>query len=402
MYIKARLLPFHALMERRGPACPRPRLGVSCDRACRWRCLSKGINRVAAFARCPVSRTGLAAGGIFWFQGSLVPAMLRRMSGPVFYDIIGDVHGRFDKLEALMTDLGYRRKGKGFLPPAGRRALFLGDLIDPKPGHRLPGGVRATLRAVKSMCDRGNALCVMGNHELYAILFHTLGPKGGPLRSHSGKNIAMHQGTLDDFPDHESPQSEWRTRWLPWIKRLPFYLDLGGIRAVHATWHPESVALLKGRSLANRKFFTAVSDKRHPLRAAVEILVKGISVELPESAVAGKRAGALRRGIRARWWELPCCGTNACSHASPPGLARARDPLSAETFAQIPGYPHDAPPVFFGHYPKPASAPLQPERHNVACLDHRAAKNGPLVAYRWMGETHIDPRHYASHRPAMG
>lgn len=319
------------------------------------------------------------------------------------YDIIGDVHGRFDKLKTLMTDLGYWRKGKGFLPPAGRRALFLGDLLDPKPGHTLPGGVRATLGAVKSMCDRGDALCVMGNHELYAILFHTLHPKGTPLRSHSVKNISMHQGTLDDFPDHESPLSEWRTRWLPWLKRLPFYLDLGEIRAVHATWHPESIALLKRRSLANRKFFAAISDKRHPLRAAVEILVNGITVKLPmDDTLTGKRAGAVRRGIRARWWELSCCGTDACTHASPAAPADALFPLSAETFAQIPGYPHDAPPVFFGHYPKPAGAPLQPERHNVACLDHRAAKKGPLVAYRWMGETHIDPQHYVSHLSAMG
>ena len=48
-----------------------------------------------------------------------------------------------------MTRLGYHSEGDGFVPPAGHKALFLGDLIDTKPGHPFPGGVRATLRAVK-------------------------------------------------------------------------------------------------------------------------------------------------------------------------------------------------------------------------------------------------------------
>jgi hypothetical protein len=56
--------------------------------------------------------------------------------------------------------------------------------------------------------------------------------------------------------------------------------------------------------------------------------------------------------------------------------------------------PLDAPPVFFGHYLKPGKSPLSPERHNVACLDHAAAKDGPLLAYRWKGESEIKPQHY--------
>lgn len=60
-------------------------------------------------------------------------------------------------------------------------------------------------------------------------------------------------------------------------------------------------------------------------------------------------------------------------------------------------YPANAPPVFFGHYFKPADAALHPERPNVACLDHSAAKDGPLVAYRWNGEAAINPNHYLTH-----
>ena len=107
---------------------------------------------------------------------------------PFRYDIIADVHGRHDKLAALMARLGYQYDGISFVPPAGHRALFLGDLIDTKPGHKLPGGVRATLHAVKAMHDRGHALVLMGNHELNAVCYHTRGKTAEWLRNHDEKN----------------------------------------------------------------------------------------------------------------------------------------------------------------------------------------------------------------------
>jgi len=60
-------------------------------------------------------------------------------------------------------------------------------------------------------------------------------------------------------------------------------------------------------------------------------------------------------------------------------------------------YAADERPVFFGHYFKPADSKVHPERHNVACLDHSAATGGPLLAYRWKGESEINPEHYVSH-----
>lgn len=54
------------------------------------------------------------------------------------YDIIGDIHGLFDKISAPMEQMAYARDGDGFVPPAGHKALFLGDLIDPKPATGWP------------------------------------------------------------------------------------------------------------------------------------------------------------------------------------------------------------------------------------------------------------------------
>lgn len=72
----------------------------------------------------------------------------------------------------------------------------------------MAGGVRSTLLAVKAMCDRSDALCIMGNHELNAIYFHSKDPDEKWMRHHGDKNVRIHQGTLDDFPDHKDPSSE--------------------------------------------------------------------------------------------------------------------------------------------------------------------------------------------------
>src|SRR5262249_2795032 len=65
---------------------------------------------------------------------------LRGEHGP--FDIIGDVHGCFDELTELLERLGYRLAHQPdangclelvALPPAGRTAIFVGDLGDRGP-----------------------------------------------------------------------------------------------------------------------------------------------------------------------------------------------------------------------------------------------------------------------------
>jgi hypothetical protein len=319
------------------------------------------------------------------------------MKNDMHYDIIADIHGRFDKLSALMERLGYIREGEGFLPPAGHQALFLGDLIDPKPGYPSPGGVRDTLRAVKAMCDRGDALCLMGNHEYNAIYFHSKGPDGKWLRIRGSKNIAQHQGTLDDFPDYDDPASEWQQVWIPWMKRLPFSLDLGEFRAVHACWHPEHLRVLEGKSLEDPEFFLACTVKKSREYEAIEAVLKGIEVPLPEPHYFIDHTGTIRKHFRSRWWEAVSNGQVCCDLVFP-GNSQIKDwPVTDEARQMFQPYNVDAPPVFVGHYYKPANAAFYPERHNVACLDYSAAVDGPLVAYLWNGEQRINAENYIGH-----
>ena len=75
-------------------------------------------------------------------------------TGP--FDIIGDVHGCCDELEQLLQQLGYERNdgmARG-QHPAGRKAIFVGDLVDRGPR------IVDTLKAVMSMSpSRSGAEC---------------------------------------------------------------------------------------------------------------------------------------------------------------------------------------------------------------------------------------------------
>ncbi|PZE69659.1 polynucleotide kinase-phosphatase [Curtobacterium sp. MCBD17_021] len=81
------------------------------------------------------------------------------------FDVIGDVHGCRSELESLLGRLGWTllRDDTGrpvdAVHPEGRRAVFLGDLVDRGPDS--PG----VLRLVMGMVRNGHALAVPGNHE---------------------------------------------------------------------------------------------------------------------------------------------------------------------------------------------------------------------------------------------
>jgi hypothetical protein len=331
--------------------------------------------------------------GITTFQGSVDGGIVPWMNF-THYDIIADVHGRMDKLTALLDRLGYSSDGGGFAPPLGHQALFLGDLIDPKPGYAIRGGVRATLEVVKGMADRGHALVILGNHELNALHYHTRGQDGSWLRPHVEKNRAMHQGTLDDFPDHNDPAGEWHTVWMPWLKQLPIFLELEGFRAVHASWHPGHLTRIADRTLEDDDFLNATADPATLDGRAIEAVLKGIEIPLPAGVDYFDHSGVRRLTFRARWWEQPAADATLDRLVFPSNSQIPCASVPAEALAMFQPYPDDGVPVFVGHYLKPVDSPLRPERHNVAVLDHGAAKDGPLVAYRWSGESRIDPNHY--------
>lgn len=111
----------------------------------------------------------------------------RDQTGP--FDVIGDVHGCRSELESLLTELGYSlsRDDDGRAVdashPGGRRAIFVGDLVDRGPDT--PG----VLRLVMGMVAAGQAYCVSGNHE--AKLVRAL--KGRQVRVSHGLETTLNQ-----------------------------------------------------------------------------------------------------------------------------------------------------------------------------------------------------------------
>ncbi len=295
------------------------------------------------------------------------------------YDIIGDIHGHYDKLTALLTKLGYAPEQGVWSHPAGRKVVFLGDFIDRGPK------IRRVLHLVRRMCEAGHALAVMGNHEYNAVCFHTLGEAGDWLRPRDARNRQQHAVTLAEFWDR---REEW-DGWVEWFKTLPFYLDLGGIRAVHACWHPAEMEVIGDRTLRDPDFLAAAARKGTPEYNAIENLLKGMEVPMPPEAVYHDKDGHPRQAIRGRWWNTNPAGQTYRSLIFPPADTPPDTPVPEELVALMPGYPEEAPPVFVGHYWIPATAPVGPLLPNLACLDYSAAHSGPMVAYRWDGEAVI-------------
>jgi protein phosphatase len=158
----------------------------------------------------------------------------RGEAGP--FDIIGDVHGCADELEELLARLGYSveafdeggERGYRIFAKSGRRAIFLGDLVD--RGPRTPD----VLRLVMAMVDAGEALCVPGNHDAKF------------LRWLNGRNVKMTHG-LDQSAEQMAGTSDlFKGRTKVFIDKLVSHLWLDGGKLVVA--HAGIKESMTGRS----------------------------------------------------------------------------------------------------------------------------------------------------------
>jgi protein phosphatase len=142
------------------------------------------------------------------------------------FDIIGDVHGCADELEDLLEQLGYvvpdAAVGEGTTAgrrhPGGRRAVFVGDLVD--RGPRIP----AVLATVMNMVETGAALCVPGNHDIKL------------MRKLRGRDVQITHGLADSIAQLDAEPPEFRDRVMRFIDDLVshYVLDDGKLVVAHA------------------------------------------------------------------------------------------------------------------------------------------------------------------------
>lgn len=145
------------------------------------------------------------------------------------FDIIGDVHGCYDELIALLGELGYGveqspggPEGDCLVTPpvseegVARRPVFLGDLVD--RGPKSP----AVLRLVMRLVAEGKALCVPGNHDIKL------------MRELDGKNVKLTHGLAETMEQLAAEPPEFLGAVRGFIDGLVSHYVLDGGRLVVA------------------------------------------------------------------------------------------------------------------------------------------------------------------------
>lgn len=145
---------------------------------------------------------------------------LKHEHGP--FDIIGDIHGCYEELTNLLAQLGYDIQdgpgGPKTIRPDGRRAVFVGDLVD--RGPRIP----EVLRLVMRMVDEGTAFCVPGNHDMKL------------MRKLKGRDVQLTHGLADSIAQLDREPPEFKKQVVTFLDDLVshYVFDDGKLVVAHA------------------------------------------------------------------------------------------------------------------------------------------------------------------------
>ena len=170
----------------------------------------------------------------------------RDIVGP--FDIIGDIHGCVDELVELLGRLGYgvRLDGLGterramVSAPAGRRAVFVGDLVDRGPN------APDVLRVVMALVGSGQGIAVAGNHD---VKF---------LRWLDGRNVQLTHGLDLTVAQLATESDGFRQEVRAFLNGLTghVWLDGGRLAVAHAGVREEMI----GRASGSIREFTLFGD----------------------------------------------------------------------------------------------------------------------------------------------
>ena len=170
------------------------------------------------------------------------------------FDIIGDVHGCCGELEELLGRLGYVESSldyddphwgnRTFVHPEGRKAVFVGDLVDRGPR------ILDAVRLVRNMVYLGSALCVPGNHDMKL------------MKALRGKNVQVTHGLADTLAELDALPAEsggvFRTELADFLDGLVshYVLDDGDLVVAHAGMKQE----MQGRGSARVRDFALYGE----------------------------------------------------------------------------------------------------------------------------------------------
>ena len=240
----------------------------------------------------------------------------RDVRGP--FDIIGDVHGCADELIALLGKLGYavRLEGSGddrraiTTAPKGRRAFFVGDLVDRGPNSP------DVLRIVMDMAERGQAFSVIGNHD------------DKFLRWLKGRDVKLAHGLERTVEQYAGEGEALRARTLAFLETLPSHawVDDGRLAVAHAGVRESMLGKQLAAGCATSASTATRSGPRGRRRPARTLQLGG---RLSRQDGGGLRPHAGRRAGVAEQYDVHRHRLRVRRQADGPALAGARAGLGA-------------------------------------------------------------------------
>ncbi len=300
-----------------------------------------------------------------------------------FYDIIGDVHGQAKELVALLKKMEYTKTG-GIWNHNTRKAVFVGDFISRGPNSR------KVISIVRDMVNNQTAHAILGNHELNAIAHFTRDKLGSPFQVATGSNKKILDRIKAEYVDNPILFKDI----IKWLRRLPFFLDFGDIRIVHAYWSHENLSLIT-RKMVKSRLTKALLDEIYTVKSdfgdAVRQTTRGVYLRLPRDLIIKDDKNIRRTNFRIKWWEKPVGKTfNELAYGNKFVLPAYTVP--PELLFPFSVYSPGEPIVFVGHYCID-TGPLIPSG-NVCCVDNCIANGGRLAAYRWNGESTLQETNF--------
>ncbi|WP_181349122.1 bis(5'-nucleosyl)-tetraphosphatase PrpE [Thalassobacillus sp. CUG 92003] len=166
-------------------------------------------------------------------------------------DVIGDVHGCYEELLELFSQLNYTWSQGSLLPPSDRVPVFLGDITD-----RGPDSIRTIHLVHQIVITDKIGRYVPGNHcnKLYRYFL------GNPVQIKNGleTTVAEYEALS------KAEQQEVKQKFIELIERSPLYLELPEVNAVIAhAGIPEAYIGKTGKQVTTFVLYGDITGEKH-------------------------------------------------------------------------------------------------------------------------------------------